>query len=81
MENPTYVHMAYHNFFKPNLYIDLDKKLIEKKCEIFSKLFPSQYRKKGNYLSKEGIKNHAAYRGIESRTDYAEAFYIFSKTI
>ena len=81
MENPTYVHTPYDNFFKPNLYVELNEDLIDKKCKIFEDLFPSQYRKKGNYLSKDGIKNHAAYRGIEARSKYAEAFYQFSKKI
>lgn len=81
MENPTYVHTPYENFFKPNLYIELNDDLIDKKCQIFEDLFPSQYRKTGNYLSKDGIKNHAAYRGIEARAKYAEAFFQFSKKI
>ena len=81
MENPTYVHSPYQNFFKPNLYVELDENLIDQKCKVFEDLFPSQYRKTGNYLSKDGIKNHAAYRGIEARAKYAEAFYQFTKKI
>lgn len=81
MENPTYVHTPYENFFKPNLYVELSNDMINKKCDIFEDLFPSQYRKTGNYLSKDGIKNHAAYRGIEARAKYAEAFYQFTKKI
>jgi len=81
MENPTYVHSPYQNFFKPNLYVELDENLIDQKCKVFEDLFPSQYRKTGNYLSKDGIKNHAAYRGIEARAKYAEAFYLFTKKI
>ncbi len=81
MENPTYVHSPYQNFFKPNLYVELDENLIDQKCKVFEDLFPSQYRKTGNYLSKDGIKNHAAYRGVEARAKYAEAFYQFTKKI
>jgi len=81
LENPTYVHSPYLDYFKPNLYVDLSEDIINKKCDLFEKIFPSQARKTGNYLSKQGIKKHASYRGTEARTEYAEAFFQFIKKI
>lgn len=75
LENPTYVHDPYPGQFTPNTYVSLTKHILEKKCELFERLFPTQIRSSGNYLSKEGIIKWAAYRGIQARCEYAEAFY------
>jgi LmbE family N-acetylglucosaminyl deacetylase len=77
-ENPTYVHsLNPYNEFSSNFYVELTEKQINDKINTFKKIFPSQVRKSGNNLSPEGIKSWARYRGIESRTEYAEAFYQF----
>jgi N-acetylglucosamine malate deacetylase 1 len=81
LENPTYVHEPYPGTFQANTYVQLDKDLIEKKCQLFEDLFPSQIRPEGNYLSKQGLKKWAQYRGIEARCDYAEAFSQFFSRI
>jgi len=81
MENPTYVHEPYSGTFQANTYVELDKKLIEKKCQLFNDLFPSQIRAEGNYLSKAGLMKWAQYRGIEARCEYAEAFSQFFSRI
>jgi len=75
LENPTYVHDPYPGQFMPNTYVSLEQRILEKKCELFEKLFPTQIRSSGNYLSKDGIIKWAAYRGIQARCEYAEAFY------
>ena len=74
LENPTYVHDPYPVSFTANTYVELDEKIITMKCELFEKFFPSQIRPSGNYLSKQGLKKWAQYRGIEARCDFAEAF-------
>ena len=77
LENPTYVHDPYPGTFKANTYVQLDEELIEKKCQLFEDLFPSQIRIEGNYLSRDGLIKWAQYRGIEARCNYAEAFSQF----
>jgi N-acetylglucosamine malate deacetylase 1 len=81
MENPTYVHDPYPGTFKANTYVELDEEQIEKKCQLFEDLFPSQIRAEGNYLSRDGLIKWAQYRGIEARCDYAEAFSQFFSRI
>lgn len=82
MENPTYVHsMGPQTDFKPTLYVGLSKKVMQKKLECFCKCFPSQIRDGKNYLSEEGIRSWARYRGIEARCLYAEAMRTFIRVI
>ncbi len=74
MENPTYVHsLGPHTDMKPDFYVSLTEDQIRKKLECFRKCFPSQIRESDNYLSEEGIRSWARYRGIEARCQYAEA--------
>ena len=77
-ENPTYVHSTdpFSNF-KGNHYEILSEDQVDLKIKIFKDLFPSQIRESKNYLSPESIKSWAKYRGMEARTDYAEAFQIY----
>jgi LmbE family N-acetylglucosaminyl deacetylase len=82
LENPTYVHSGNPlTKFTPDTYVSLDEKEILLKIENFRKFFPSQVRHESNYLSPEGLKAWARYRGIESRTMYAEAFTTFFKKL
>jgi len=74
MENPTYVHsLGPHTDMKPDFYVSLTEDQIKKKLECFRNCFPSQIRESENYLSEEGIRSWARYRGIEARCQYAEA--------
>ena len=78
MENPTYVHsLGPSTDFSPNFYVPMTESQTDKKLSVFSRCFPSQVREEGNYLSAQGIKSWARYRGIEARAEYAEAFRIF----
>lgn len=82
LENPTYVHATNSTTrFYPNTYVNLSINDLNKKLDCFKKCFPSQIREDTNYLSAEGIKSWARYRGIEARTDYAEAFQVFSRVM
>ena len=82
MENPTYVHsIGPSTDFKPDLYVSMTEKELNKKLELFKKYFPSQVRDEPNSLSLEGIKAWSRYRGIESRTLYAEAFKTYRRVI
>ena len=82
MENPTYVHsLGPQTDFKPNLYIDIDEETLQKKLDNYRTFFPSQIREDENYLSEEGLKSWARYRGIESRCKYAEALSTYIRTI
>lgn len=82
MENPTYVHsLGPQTEFKPNLYISLTEQEMEKKLDCLRTCFPSQIREDSNYLSAEGIKSWARYRGIESRCLYAEALSTYKRVI
>ena len=74
MENPTYVHSR-DQINPPNFYFQMSGEQLDEKIRIFNNCFPSQIRNKGNYLSPEGIRRWSAYRGMEARKDYAEAFY------
>ncbi len=81
-ENPTYIHsLGVHTDFRPTVYTELSEEQINKKIAIFKTCFPSQIRPEGNYLSAEGIKAWARYRGIEARCQYAEAFKTFMRII
>ena len=82
MENPTYVHsLGPQTDFKPNLYIEMDEKILKAKMDNFKNFFPSQIRDDENYLSEEGIRSWARYRGIESRCRYAEALQTYIRVI
>lgn len=82
MENPTYVHMmGHHQLFEPNFYVCLSREELSRKLEIFRRCFPSQVRESGNCLSADGITSWARYRGIEARTEFAEAFQMYSMII
>lgn len=82
LENPTYVHSGNPlTKFNPDTYVSLSETEIDLKIQNFKKFFPSQVRKESNYLSPEGLKIWARYRGIESRTMYAEALTTFFKKL
>lgn len=74
MENPTYVHsLGPQTDFKPDYYCELTDDTLKKKLDNYREFFPSQIRDDENYLSEEGLRSWARYRGIESRSRYAEA--------
>lgn len=74
MENPTYVHsLGPQTDFKPDYYIELTEDNLNKKLANYRNFFPSQIREDKNYLSEDGLRSWARYRGIESRCLYAEA--------
>jgi len=78
IENPTYVHaIDPSSTFIPDTYISLTEELLELKLKCFRECFPSQIREDSNYLSEEGIRSWARYRGLEARTIYAEAFHTY----
>lgn len=82
MENPTYVHsLGPSTDFSPNLYVSLDHEQMDRKLDLFRNCFPSQVREGPNYLSADGIRAWARYRGIEARCLYAEAFHIYKRVI
>jgi LmbE family N-acetylglucosaminyl deacetylase len=82
MENPTYVHsIGPSTDFKPDFYCRLSAAQIEKKLELFKRCFPSQMRSNDNYLSLEGIRSLARYRGIEAGCEYAEALRTYIRII
>lgn len=82
MENPTYVHKPYQTQFdNPNVYVELSEDIVNEKEKAFNNLFVSQIRPDGNYLSNQGMRNWARYRGIEARCEYAEAFYQYYQRI
>ena len=82
MENPTYVHSTVpQSRFIPDCYIALTEEIIAKKLKCFKELFPSQIREDANYLSEEGIRSWARYRGMEARCKYAEALHTYIRVI
>lgn len=82
MENPTYVHtLGPSTDFKANYYVELSDDELMRKNNNFSNFFPSQIREEGNYLSAEGIRAWARYRGVEARSLYAEALSLYSAVI
>ncbi len=81
-ENPTYVHsVGPATDFKPDLYVSLTEEQMEEKLRCFREHFPSQVRQGENYLSQEGLRSWARYRGIEARCDYAEALRTYIRKI
>ena len=82
LENPTYVHSINPmNPFHPDTYVSLSEEELEKKLKCFETCFPSQIRENTNYLSLEGIRSWARYRGIEARCQFAEAFQTFIRVV
>lgn len=83
MENPTYVHsIGPSTDFKPDFYCQLTSQEMEQKLERFTKCFPSQIRNgKKNYLSADGIRRLAQYRGIEAGCEYPEALRTYIRII
>ena len=82
LENPTYVHsIDPSNTFIPDTYISLSEKELDLKLQCFKKCFPSQIREESNYLSEEGIKSWSRYRGLEARTQYAEALHTYLRIL
>jgi LmbE family N-acetylglucosaminyl deacetylase len=82
MENPTYVHkLRKSEIDDPNVYVELTEEMINEKERAFNNIFVSQIRPDGNYLSNQGMRNWARYRGIEARCEYAEAFYQYFQRI
>lgn len=82
LENPTYVHATSPTSrFIPDTYVCLSEEDLKKKLDCFKEYFPSQIREGNNCLSIEGIRSWARYRGIEARTNYAEAFQTYSRII
>ncbi|MEI7729537.1 MAG: PIG-L family deacetylase [Verrucomicrobiota bacterium] len=82
MENPTYVHsLGPQTDFKPDTYVQLTERELKLKLNCFRTCFPSQIRKGDNYLSEEGIRSWARYRGIEARCQYAEALQTYIRAI
>lgn len=82
MENPTYVHsIGPSTDFRPDFYVSLTEDQMAGKLELFRKCFPSQVREGPNYLSPDGIRAWARYRGIECRCLYAEAFQTYQRVV
>jgi len=83
MENPTYVHsLGPQTDFTPTTYCELSPLVMEEKLKCFSECFPTQVRDRNNYLSPEGIKAWARYRGLECRAElYAEAFMTYMRRL
>ncbi len=81
-ENPTYVHEGNPMVrFRPDTYCALTQDQVDSKLELFREAFPSQIREADNFLSPEGIRTWARYRGIEARAPYAEAFQTFHRRL
>ena len=80
MENPTYVH-SWEKNLKPNYYFCINEDQLKRKLDRFEKYFPSQIRGGSNYLSREIIKQWSRYRGLEARSNYAEAFTLLFQKI
>lgn len=82
MENPTYVHsLGPSTDFTANYFVELSEGQLERKLENFKRFFPTQIRDDENYLSSEGLRSWARYRGVESRCRYAEGLHLFSGKI
>lgn len=82
MENPTYVHsLGPQTDFKPDLYVDISEEELKKKLDCYRRFFPSQIREDKNYLSEEGLRSWARYRGIEARCQYAEALMTYLRVV
>lgn len=82
MENPTYVHsLGPQTDFSPTVYVNLTAEILQKKLQNYRNFFPSQIRDDENYLSEEGLKSWARYRGIESRCLYAEALQSYIQVL
>ncbi|MGD0952890.1 MAG: PIG-L family deacetylase [Methanotrichaceae archaeon] len=64
-----------HITFDTTMFIRLEKRHIEKKCDLL-KYYESQFRKERNYFSMEYVFGLARVRGTQCNTAYAEAFEV-----
>jgi LmbE family N-acetylglucosaminyl deacetylase len=82
IDNPSYIHsLGPHTDMKPTVYVKLSEELFERKLEIYRTCFPIQAAAKDSYISEEGLRRWARYRGVEARCEYAEAMGLYSKII
>ncbi len=82
MENPTYIHQLYPNMYSINNYVRLNETLIDQKIELVNQFFPSQINEnRRGVLSLSSIKTWAQFRGFEAKSEYAEAFSIYSRIV
>jgi LmbE family N-acetylglucosaminyl deacetylase len=58
---------------RPNLYIPVDKTVLDRKVSLLERHFSSQRSK--DWFDEETFRGLARIRGIECRTQYAEAFW------
>ena len=66
---------AYTENFKPNFFVSLSKKNLNDKWKAL-KCYKDEIRKPPHPRSFFGLKSLANYRGIQTGTEYAEAFKI-----
>ncbi len=64
-----------HITFSAQAFVTLTKSQIDKKWEIL-KLYESQVEKNRNYFTEEFIKGLAKVRGVQVKSEYAEAFEV-----
>ena len=82
MENPTYIHQVYPNMYLINKYVRLDEALVDRKIELLKEFFPSQINENyRGFLSLNSIKKWAQFRGFTAKSEYAEAFSIYSRIV
>lgn len=59
---------------QPNVYVGLEKEILQKKIEILMEAFPTQAQK--HWFDEETFSALPRLRGMESVSRYAEAFYV-----
>ncbi len=64
-----------HVTFDTQLFIRLERRHMEKKCEVL-RHYRSQMMKKRNYFAEEYLYGLARTRGIQCHSEYAEAFEV-----
>lgn len=63
------------NIFNPNYYVSLSDKNINDKIKAL-KIYKSQIKKFPHPRSEDGLKILSSYRGMQSNTNYSEAFIV-----
>ena len=76
-ETPSETEFGYpgKHIFNPNYYVSLSKKNIDDKIKAL-KIYKSQIKKFPHPRSGNGLKILSSYRGIQSSSNYSEAFII-----
>ena len=78
-EAPAVLWRGPQDAFTPNVFHEID---VDRKVELFRACYPSQCtEQERGALAAQGIRKHAAYRGLQAGVESAEAFHLVREVV